>query len=53
LLTRVIQLLLTMIPQQRGRVLREQPEAYPVTREQDETLDTMLQNAPLPDPNDV
>ncbi len=51
LLTRVIQLLLTMIPQQRGRVLREQPETYQVTHEQDETFDTLLQNVPLPDPN--
>jgi four helix bundle protein len=53
LLTRVIQLLLTMIPQQRGRVLQEQPETYQVTREQDETLDTLLQNVPLPDLDDV
>ena len=53
LLTRVIQLLLTMIPQQRGRVLREQPETYQVIREQDETLDTLLQNVPLPDLNDI
>lgn len=49
LLTRVIQLLLTMIPQQRGHVLQEQPETYQITREQDETLDTLLQSVPLPD----
>ena len=53
LLTRVIQLLLTMIPQQRGRALREQLETYQFTSEQDETLDTLLQNVPLPDLNDV
>lgn len=49
LLTRVIQLLLTMIPQQRGHVLQAQPETYQITREQDETLDTLLQSVPLPD----
>ena len=53
LLTRVIQLLLTMIPQQRSRVLREQPEAYQIAlehkREHDETLDVLLQDIPLPD----
>ena len=53
LLTRVIQLLLTMIPQQRGRALQEQPETYQVSPEHDETLDTLLQNVPLPDLNDV
>jgi len=53
LLTRVIQLLLTMIPQQRGRVLREHPETYQVDPEQDETLETLLQNVPVPDLNDV
>jgi len=49
LLTRVIQLLLTMIPQQRDRVLREQPTLYQVTHEPEESLDTLLQNVPLPD----
>lgn len=49
LLTRVIQLLLTMIPQQRDRVLREQPALYQVTHEPEEYLDTLLQNVPLPD----
>ena len=53
LLTRVIQLLLTMIPQQRKRVLREQPEAYQLACEHDETLDALLQNVPLPDLDDV
>ena len=36
LLTRVIQLLLIMIPQQRNRVLREQSETYQFSREHDE-----------------
>jgi four helix bundle protein len=53
LLTRVIQLLLTMIPQQRNRALREQPKAYRFAREHDETLDTLLQDIPLPDLDDV
>ncbi len=49
LLTRVIQLLLTMIPQQRGRMFREQPAAYQLTPEPNEALDTLLQHIPLPD----
>jgi four helix bundle protein len=53
LLTRVIQLLLTMIPQQRGRLLREQPEAYRVIQEHDEALNALLQHVPLPDLDDV
>ena len=56
LLTRVIQLLLTMIPQQRNRILREHPEIYQPARdydETDETLDALLQNVPLPDLDDV
>jgi four helix bundle protein len=53
LLTRVIQLLLTMIPQQRSRALREQPEAYQSAREHDETLNALLQNVPIPDLPDV
>ena len=53
LLTRVIQLLLTMIPQQRGRLLREQPEAYQITHDHDQTLHHLLQNIPLPDLDDV
>ncbi len=53
LLTRVIQLLLTMIPQQRGRVLQERPETYQITHDHDETLDALLRNVPLPDLDDV
>ncbi len=55
LLTQVIRLLLAMIPQQRGRILREQhissyqtdPEKPEPTINQ-ETLDTLLQSTPLP-----
>ena len=54
LLTQVIRLLLAMIPQQRGRILREQyissyqtdPEKPEPTINQ-EALDTLLQNIPL------
>ncbi len=56
LLTRVIQLLLTMIPQQRKRILREHPETYQPARdhdETDETLDALLQTVPLPDLDDA
>ena len=55
LLTRVIQLLLTMIPQQRKRKLREQSEAYKSTleHEHDETLHPLLQNVPLPNLDDA
>jgi four helix bundle protein len=53
LLTRVIQLLLTMIPQQRGRLLREQPETYRVIQEHDKVLNALLQHVPLPDLDDV
>jgi len=54
LLTRVIRLLLTMIPQQRGRILREQGISYqsdtdkPAPTVNRETLDTLLQAIPLP-----
>jgi four helix bundle protein len=54
LLTQVIRLLLTMIPQQRGRILREQGISYqsdtdkPAPTVNRETLDTMLQAIPLP-----
>lgn len=50
LLTRVIQLILTMIPQQRGRVLREQPGAYRTTRDHNEvseSLKPLLQHIPF------
>jgi four helix bundle protein len=56
LLTRVIQLILTMIPQQRGRVLRERPGIYQVACDYDkvsEALDSLLQHVPLPDFDDV
>lgn len=56
LLTRVIQLILTMIPQQRGRVLREHPETYEVARdygEVSEALEPLLQTVPVPDQDDV
>ena len=57
MLTQVICLLLTMIPQQRGRILRDQhiatyqietdkPESRPAINR--EKLDTLLQNVPLP-----
>ena len=54
LLTQVIRLLLTMIPQQRGRILREQGISYqsgtdkPAPTVNRETLDTLLQAIPLP-----
>ncbi len=56
LLTQIIRLLLTMIPQQRGRLLREQSIAYqtdPANAQSGKTinrktLDALLQNVPLP-----
>jgi four helix bundle protein len=54
LLTQIIRLLLTMIPQQRGRVLREQHVSYQADSDKPEptvnreTLDTLLQDVPLP-----
>ena len=54
LLTQIIRLLLTMIPQQRGRVLREQGISYQTDSDgleptvDRQTLDTLLQNTPLP-----
>jgi four helix bundle protein len=54
LLTQIIRLLLTMIPQQRGRILREQRISYqtdsgkPEPTVGRETSDTLLQNVPLP-----
>ena len=56
LLTQIIRLLLTMVPQQRGRVLREPGIPYqtsPVNARPDPTtdrekLDDLLQNVPLP-----
>jgi four helix bundle protein len=54
LLAQVIRLLLAMIPQQRGRVLREGDHLYQTVPDDAErsvdreTLDTLLQNIPLP-----
>ena len=54
LLTQIIRLLLTMIPQQRGRTLREQRVSYQTELDKPgptvnrEKLDTLLQNIPLP-----
>jgi four helix bundle protein len=54
LLTQIIRLLLTMIPQQRGRILHEQHISYQTDMDAPgpainrEALDTLLQNAPLP-----
>ncbi|MBU0705317.1 MAG: four helix bundle protein [Chloroflexi bacterium] len=54
LLTEVIRLLLTMVPQQRGRVLREESapsyQAVPSSAVQDwESPDNLLTNVPLPE----
>jgi four helix bundle protein len=59
LLTRVIQLLLTMVPQQRGRVLREGKTQYRISSDipdpdemcKEESLEDLLQNIPMPKPN--
>jgi four helix bundle protein len=53
LFTQIIRLLLTMIPQQRGRILREQPVSYQTDPDKEPavnqgTLNTLLQNVPLP-----
>ena len=58
LLTQTIRLLLTMIPQQRGRILREQSTLYQTDMEDVQIeldkpvdralLETLLQNVPLP-----
>jgi hypothetical protein len=56
LLTRVIQLILTMIPEQRGRVLRERPRTYQVAGDYDEVsegLRSLIEHMPLPDLDDV
>jgi four helix bundle protein len=56
LLTRVIQLLLTMVPQQRGRILREEKTPYQISSDipdpdemcKEESLKDLLQNVPIP-----
>jgi len=56
LLTQIVRLLLTMVPQQRGRTLREQAASYPPvpndtrpTLTHDHTLlDDLMQDVPLP-----
>jgi four helix bundle protein len=56
LLTQIIRLLLTMIPQQRGHILREQNLSYqtapdnaqPDATVNQEALDNLLQDIPLP-----
>jgi four helix bundle protein len=49
LLTQVIRLLLTMIPQQRGQLLREPGTVYQTDTNIDrETLNNLLDNVPLP-----
>ncbi len=53
LLTRIIQLLLTMVPQQRGRILREPPAAYATSLTNDAELRTLLHIVPLPDTVDA
>jgi four helix bundle protein len=49
LLTQIIRLLLTMIPQQRGRTLREERSPYQATSSADE-LNNLLEYVPLPQP---
>ena len=49
LLTQVIRLLLTTIPQQRGKILRESGTIYKTgTRTNQELLNNLLNNVPLP-----
>jgi four helix bundle protein len=53
LLTKVIRLLLTTIPQQRQRTLKEERNRYSTdthTLVNEEELETLLQNVPLPKP---
>jgi four helix bundle protein len=49
LLTQIIRLLLTMIPQQRGRTLREEGASYQIGPDADR-LNDLLTNVPLPAP---
>lgn len=46
LLVQVIRLLLTMVPQQRGKSLHEEPAEYKVN--EDLTIETLLINVPMP-----
>jgi len=48
LLTRIIQLILKMVPQQRGRVLHEPAETYYADPADDAGLHTLLHTIPLP-----
>jgi len=50
-LAQVIRLLLTMVPEQRGRTLREEPAIYQVSSEVADSspLNDLLVNIPLPD----
>lgn len=51
-LTQIIRLLLTMVPQQRGRVLREEDSSYQTDLQtvDSEELNKLLQNVPIPNP---
>ena len=49
LLSEIIRLLLTIIPKQRGRTLREPDAHYHIAPETDD-LDHLLANVPLPEP---
>ncbi len=59
LLTRVVQLLLTMVPQQRGRILSEGKTSYRISSDipdpdemcKEESLEDLLQNVPMPKPD--
>ena len=52
LLTRIIQLLLKMVPQQRGRPLREQPALYQTNPTDVPELQTILETIPFPESAD-
>ena len=51
LLTHVIRLLLTMIPQQRVHMLREQSAAYHTSPERDEEMQALLRDIPFAEPD--
>lgn len=46
LLTQIIRLLLTMVPQQRGKTLHEEPGKYQINEQI--SIDELLNNAPMP-----